>query len=370
MANDIKLLFTYISHDILKQLTKDELLIYCFVTLRANASFYNSFTFTSSLLNYELNVKNRNQKESVKDALRGLTTKELILNPHSDIYIAKATMKPNDANWLVVYNIEVETLKDINNSIWFQYFCFLITRLDNKTQRWGLANSYIESGFNGFFESKITISKPTIIKYNSKLKELGLIEVLKQSKDRKNEKNIIKRVNVDVGYINKKDSKTTEANKLSNTTKEDTKIATPKKSKSNFDNDNLKKRISEVIGVNESEFKLTKSQREKIEEVGQDEFISILKSNIHKYVNILYGAGFQENAQYKINTILKRVFENDLKREMSEMKQREAEQKRRNSSSDEGDRFFTEYMNNNEDKKSSPKVLATDLSWALDDIDD
>lgn len=314
--------FMYINKNIFNQLTDDELLIYCYGALQTKRN--EEFIFSSSILNYYLNADKRKQQDKIKSALDGLIAKGLIINVANDVYIIKETKKVEP--YFALYNIEFEALK--GNSKLLRYFCYLVSCFNNKSQQWNLSNSFIQKGFG--------ISKGTVIKYNEELEKLNLIQVLTSKKESNaNNINIIKRVHVDEDYINKtkevkaidnsiigKENKTINKEKQSDTVKLNNNSSTSKVNENdNFNIDELKSRITDVIGlVTQSDITIYPRQLTKIKEIGIDNFIYILKSNLSNYTKLLNNQNQspKDRANIFLSCVIKKNLESGL-RELEEL---------------------------------------------------
>lgn len=341
--------FIFIDKDIFKQLTEDELLIYCYGAFQTKLN--EEFIFSSSILNYYLDADTRRQQNKFKTALESLVAKGLILNVANDVYIIKETKKTKA--YFVLYDIEFEALK--GNSKLLRYFCYLVSCFNNETQQWKLSNSFIQKGYG--------ISKATIISYNKALTELNLIKVITRKKDNDNNNiNIIKRVNISDEYKKASNEKAKET--------EEKILTTSKETVKSNNKDNLKIRVAEAMAINESEFVLSPKHKQCIEEAGADNFIKILKSIFTKYAYFFNDNKFIGwDTQRKVNTILKKIIDTDLQRELSEMKRREQEITTF-MYSDEEVQQFSDYMDSIENETQKPKNKKTiDMSSVFEELE-
>jgi hypothetical protein len=302
--------FTIINKDIFKQLTEDELLIYCYGTLETKRN--EQYKFSSSILFYDLNVNTRRLENKIKTALNGLVTKGFISKVANDVYIIHETKK--ESYYFVLYDIEFEALK--HDSTLLRYFCFIVSCLNNITQELTMANSFIKKGFDDLCNSNTGISNKTVVKYNEILIKLNLIIIIKgNKKDTKcSATNIIKRVNVNDDYkqASKDKDKTAQAETKDLSNAKETKA---KENNNSTDKDKLLNDISNAVQVNTNDISISKNQLNKIKEVGQDDFISILKDCRSKYPNIINDQtmAVKDRINKLINTVLKNDLESGLK---------------------------------------------------------
>ncbi|MFL0248381.1 hypothetical protein [Candidatus Clostridium stratigraminis] len=340
--------YIFINKDVFKQLTDDELLIYCYGAFQTKRN--EEFIFSSSILNYYLNANTRKQQNEIKTALNGLIAKDLILNVANDVYIIDET-KISKA-YFVLYHNEFEALKDKKSKL-LKYFCFLLSCLNNETQEHKMSNSFIQNGYKELLGNEF-ISKPTIIKYNDELQKLNLIEVIKGKKinNNCNDINTIKRVTIAEDYKQslKDKAKTAEAKSKDNSSivKE---IDTLKVSNNSFNKNDLKSRIAEAIEANANDINIFPKQLTKIKDVGEDNFISILKNCISKYPNVLNDQS--KNPKERANIFVSCVIKNELEKGIAEIKSREKEIISAKHSDTELQQF-TDYMDNIENETQQP----------------
>jgi hypothetical protein len=346
--------FIFINKDIFKQLADDELLIYCYGVFEAKANMYHKFSI--SILNHDLKLNSNKLQARIKNALDGLIVKGLIENPAKDVYIICKPEKPKTEQgqyYFVLYDIEFEALK--SNSKLLRYFCFILSCLNNKTHQWQLSNSFIQKGSG--------ISKATIISYNKTLTELKLIEVITTKKDNNtNNINVIRRIN---NNLNNNKAKVIEMNNLTTAKEIEVKAETVREVNADFGVDNLKSRLSDIIGVDEKDIILYPSQLKKISEAGQDKFLSAIKSCLKKYDSLLNNQ--KQSLKDRVNIFISCVIRDDLEREVTEIKRREQQIKQvMNKKPDQSE---IDYLNHDTPITVKAEVR-TDLSWILNKFED
>lgn len=316
--------YTIINKNIYKQLTDDELLIYCFATLETRRNI--TFTFSKKMLFHYLNADTRTRKLKIKSGLDSLVARSFIIKVSDDVYMVQETKV--DGYYFVVYRNEFEALKEKSKLL--NYFCFLVSCFNNKTHQFTMSNSFIRRGYKEKKDSEKSISNKTVIKYNKILESLDLIEIIRGKKKDKdcNEINIIKRVTVPENNNNSisdkektvviNDSSSEKANNTDNK-------STKPKDNDNFDKTELQKEMAKILGVNESDFVIYNKQFDKIKKIGQENFIDIFDDKCSSYSNILdkQTMEYKERVSMVINCILK----NDIKSGLEAIRRRKEEEK-------------------------------------------
>jgi len=301
--------FIYLSQELFKELSEEEILVYFEGGFACGAK--QEYMFSKSIMEYKLQANTKRARSKIGTGIAGLVEKDIVSTLADDVYLIK---KPKECiPYFSLYYSEFEKLKYDNKLL--HYFCFILSKLNNKTQRFPIANSIIEKEFG--------ITNKTAKTYNGKLEELGLIKVIvSKTASNRNKTNEYVR-------LTKKGDKSNIILELNDNDASETlqpilveskKKSIQSKNKKSDDEVAIINAFAEVVHINPEVFGIARKYLQKANDIGIEQFIAVIKRYGADVKNIFSDAKYMDNTTQKnVNIAMGIIFGEDLNNKLSKM---------------------------------------------------